>query len=152
VTGSSVYGEPGPAVRDLHLRPPVWLEEDATLGEVARAMDRAGVSAIILGPAAAIVTEHDIVRAVATDHDPRTAATRVANDDTICLADSATALEALATMLRYGVRHLVILDRAGVPCGVLPIAVAAAAIFSHSDVPEWLAALRVVLRVGEVSQ
>jgi signal-transduction protein with cAMP-binding, CBS, and nucleotidyltransferase domain len=148
---SSVYAEPGPAVRDLHLRPPVWLDEDASLGEVARAMDRAGVSAIIIGPAAAIVTEHDIVHAVAADHDPHTAATSVASDHTICLADSATALEALATMLRYGVRHLVILDRAGVPCGVLPIAVAAAAIFSRSDVPEWLAALRVVLRVGEES-
>jgi signal-transduction protein with cAMP-binding, CBS, and nucleotidyltransferase domain len=146
----SGYGESSPAVRDLHLRPPVWLDEDATLGDVARAMDRAAVSAIIIGPAAAIVTEHDIVHAVAANDAPGTAAMAVASEQTICLADTATALDALATMLRCGVRHLVILDRAGVPCGVLPIAVAAAAIFSAADVPEWLAALRVVLRVGEV--
>ncbi|MFI5054051.1 MAG: CBS domain-containing protein, partial [Acidimicrobiia bacterium] len=120
-------GEPGPRVGDLGLSPPVWLDDDATIRDAAQAMDTHAVSAVIVGPHGAIVTERDVVRAVAAGQSTSMRAAPIASPATITAPADANPLDALREMLIHGVRHLVIVDANGRPCAVLPLAGAAAA-------------------------
>jgi signal-transduction protein with cAMP-binding, CBS, and nucleotidyltransferase domain len=144
----SVAWEPR-TVADLQLAPPVWLDEHATLLDVARMMTSAGVSVVIVGRDAAIVTERDLVRALACDRAHDVLAVQVATHDTLRCPPSRSVVGALAEMLQSGLRHLVIVDPCGVPSAVLTLGAAAAAVLEASAVPTWLSALRIVLRVEE---
>ncbi|HEX6312170.1 MAG TPA: CBS domain-containing protein [Acidimicrobiia bacterium] len=131
---------------ELELSPPVWLGSGATIGDVAQAMTETGSSAVMLGVGPAIVTEHDVVRAVALGHTADEPARTEATADAFAIERSASALEALGTMLRLGVRHLVVTDAGGKPCGVVSLRAAAKAVFGSVEAPSWLAGLRVALR------
>jgi CBS domain-containing protein len=136
-------------VRDLGLRSPVWLDDDATVRDAALAMETHQVSAVIIGPRGAIVTERDVVRAVAAGQSTAMRAAPMASPATITASEHASPLDALVTMLIHGVRHLVIVDEHGQACALLPIAAAAAAALDRADSPTWLSALQVVLRVED---
>lgn len=133
----------------MRLPPPVWLDEHATLLDVARMMASVAVSAVIVGRDAAIVTERDVVCALASGEAPDTRAVDVATHDSARFPESGAVVVALAEMLQAGVRHLVIVDAVGVPCAVLPLSAAAAFVLEAAPVPTWVSALRVVLRVDE---
>jgi CBS domain-containing protein len=134
-------------VEALLLPPPVWLDERASLHHVARTMCEAAVSAVIIGPGAAIVTERDVVRALAAGETPDAPALAYSSSGILSLSGEASVAHALAAMLDAGVRHIVIVDAAGVPSAVLPLSAAAAVVLDATVIPNWLSALRIVLRV-----
>lgn len=133
----------------MRLPRPVWLDEHATIQDVATVMVAASVSAVIVGRDAAIVTERDLVCALARGDAAATPAVELATRDTARFPDDGPVVGALAEMLHVGLRHLVIVDRDGVPCAVLPLSAAAAFVLDLAEIPSWLSALRVVLRVEE---
>jgi signal-transduction protein with cAMP-binding, CBS, and nucleotidyltransferase domain len=137
------------AVAAMRLPPPMWLDEDVTLGDVARVMMTACVSAVIVGPDAAIVTERDVVRALADGEAADAPVAGIATHDTLCFSETGPVVGALAEMLHAGRRHLVVIGDDGLPCAVLPLSAAAAFVLDLTDVPSWLSALRVVLRIEE---
>jgi signal-transduction protein with cAMP-binding, CBS, and nucleotidyltransferase domain len=137
------------SIAALRLPPPVWLDEDATLGDAARVMVTASVSAVIVGQDAAIVTERDVVRALAHGESPDAAIVKLATHDTIRFPEEGPVFGALAEMLHAGVRHLVVVGTGGLPCAVLPLSAAAAFVLDASEIPSWLSALRIVLRLEE---
>lgn len=137
--------EAGTPLSELELSPPV-LGDDVTIRDVAGAMTRTGASAVMIGTGPAIVTEHDIVRAVASGDPPGAPARQAATPEALKIGRSASAIEALGTMLREGIRHLVVVDAGGKPCGVVSLRAAAAAVFGQVDTPPWLAGLRFALR------
>jgi signal-transduction protein with cAMP-binding, CBS, and nucleotidyltransferase domain len=136
-------------VTSMRLPPPVWLDEHATLQDVARMMESAAVSAVIVGRDAAIVTERDVVCALARENAPDTPAVEIATHDAERFPEGGAVVGALAEMLHAGVRHLVIVDADGTPCAVLSLSAAAAFVLNASPVPTWVSALRIVLRVDE---
>jgi len=142
---------PGPVpVAAMRLPSPVWLDEHATLLDVARTMRSASVSAVIVGRDAAIVTERDVVCALADGGTPTTRAVDIATHGVARFPEGGTVVAALAEMLQLGVRHLVIVDAVGAPRAVLPLSAAAAFVLDAAPVPTWVSALRIVLRVDEV--
>lgn len=137
-------------IADLRLPSPVWLDEHATLLDVARMMTAAGVSAVIVGRDAAIVTERDLVCALARDEPSDLPATDLATHDAVRCPVSLPVVSALAEMLQTGHRHVVVVDQDDVPLAVLTLAAAAAEVLAAAEVPTWLSALRIVLRVEEI--
>jgi signal-transduction protein with cAMP-binding, CBS, and nucleotidyltransferase domain len=137
------------SVTAMRLPRPVWLDDRATLRDVASMMATASVSAVIVGQDAAIVTERDLVCAVARGDGAGTPAVELATHETARYPDDGPVVGALAEMLHAGLRHLVIVDRGGVPCAVLPLSAAAAFVLDLAEVPSWVSALRVVLRVED---
>lgn len=133
----------------MQLPRPVWLDEHATLRDVASTMASSSVSAVIVGRDGAIVTERDLVCAVARGDAPVTPAVEVATHETAQFPEDGPVVGALAEMLHAGLRHLVIVDRRGVPSAVLPLSAAAAFVLDLAEVPSWISALRVVLRVED---
>ena len=57
--------EPKSTIGRLVARPPVWVEETISIGDVARVMRDADVSSVLVGAGGAIITERDVARAVA---------------------------------------------------------------------------------------
>jgi signal-transduction protein with cAMP-binding, CBS, and nucleotidyltransferase domain len=136
-------------VTAMQLPGPVWLDEHATLQDVARMMASAGASAVIVGVDAAIVTERDVVCALANGEPADTRASDVATHDTARFPEDGPVVAALAEMLHLGVRHLVVVNRGGRPTAVLPLSAAAAFVLEAAPMPTWVSALRVVLRLDE---
>jgi CBS domain-containing protein len=99
------------------------VDPDTTLAEVARRMrvDNADSAAVMSGGRlVGIVTERDLVRAIADAVDPkqtRAAVVMTANPATVT-ADEDVAVVALK-MMRLGIRHLPVLDAAGTPVGLI---------------------------------
>lgn len=138
---------PGPATRlcDLALSEPIWLGGEATIREVAQAMARTGASAAMIGIGPAIVSERDVVRAVARGEPGDAPAHTIAVPEVVVIERAAPAIEALAAMLEHGIRHLVVVDAGGKPCGMVSLRAAAEAVFGQVDSPPWLSALRFAL-------
>jgi CBS domain-containing protein len=99
------------------------VDPDTTLAEVAKRMrvDNADSAAVMSGGRlVGIVTERDLVRAIADAMDPkqtRAAVVMTANPATVS-ADEDVAVVALK-MMRLGIRHLPVLDAAGAPVGLI---------------------------------
>lgn len=104
---------PLPRVGELWIQPALILEPGTTLTEAARAMRVRDVSSAVVGiPGApvAIVTERDLVRAIAESRAADEAVERIATSDPLTVERSTTVLDAATTMLRAGLRHLVVVD------------------------------------------
>lgn len=130
----------------LVVRPAEVVEASASLAEAAARMTRLGVSALLVGPgAAAIVTERDLVRAMAAGMAPNEPVATVATRHPITVPATTTILEAVATMLNEEVRHLVVaLD--GGRVGLVSLRELVAALLQAADSHIWLASLRVLVR------
>lgn len=142
-------GAPTVRVCDVRLFPVVVLHERATLEDAAQAMLRSRAPAVLVGARGAILTEHDIVRAVARADTPRAAVAAFATPDPVTIDPCATALEAIDSMMRHGHRVLLVHDGRDA-VGFVSLLDACAALLAHRDVPTWLTGLRVALRVEVV--
>ena len=110
-------------VRDLPPGQLLSVEPDTTLAEVAgemRAQDSDSVVVMSAGHMVGIITERDLVRAIADGLNPKQAKAGV-----IMTAEPATVREdedvsvVALRMMRLGVRHLPVVDAAGRPTGLL---------------------------------
>ena len=110
-------------VRDLPPGRLLSVGPEATLAEVARQMrieDSDSVAVMSQGRLVGIITERDLVRAIADGVDP----TQV-RADVVMTADPATvdadedAAVVAVKMMRLGVRHLPVVNKAGKPVGVV---------------------------------
>jgi len=98
---------------DLPLRAPVAVGPDATVLETARLLRAANVSSVLVGhpgTLVSIVTERDIVEALAQGVDPEMAISLFAVPNPLTIAADATLGEAGERMVANGVRHLVVTD------------------------------------------
>lgn len=110
-------------VRDLPPGGLLSVEPGSTIAEVARDMRRDDsdcVAVMSQGRLVGIITERDLVKAIADGIDPQEA-----NADLVMTADPATvdADEDVAMvavkMMRLGVRHLPVVNKAGKPIGLV---------------------------------
>jgi CBS domain-containing protein len=103
----------------LTTRPPVFVADDATLREVAVLLEREGIGAAIVGAGTGIVSERDIVRALAEGADPdRERAGNVDTLDVVTIDADEPIDAALNEMLDNEIRHLPIV-RHGKVVGVV---------------------------------
>jgi CBS domain-containing protein len=99
------------------------IDPDTSLAELAKRMRVEGSdSAAVMskGSLVGIVTERDLVRAIADALDPKqtTAAVIMTGDPATVTMDEEVAVVALK-MMRLGVRHLPVVDSKGTPIGLI---------------------------------
>lgn len=136
-------------VGELALRPAVHAKDGSTLGDVAAAMDRAGVSAVLIGPKPfRILTERDLTRALAAGHGPEARALDVASDQITVAAQNLSLGRAAATMVRRGIRHLPVVDADGNVLGMLGMEAVFRVLLRQSDLSVWVADFDGVLADG----
>jgi CBS domain-containing protein len=109
-------------VRELELGRLIAVEPKTSLSEIARRMrveDADSVAVMSRGRLMGIVTERDMVRAIADGLDPREAGAEVvmAKDPATVDADEDVSVVALK-MIRLGVRHFPVIDE-GKPIGLI---------------------------------
>jgi len=143
--GGAALG-PGTPVGDLPLRPVVALAGNVTVQQVAQALVRSGASAVIVGASEAVVTDADVVEAVAAGRSPCEPAVSIARDRARHIPAHAPALEALTTMLHQGCPALVVVE-GGRPLGMVTLAQAARVVVNEAETPTWLPALRTALHL-----
>jgi CBS domain-containing protein len=110
-------------VSDLPINPLLSVEPDASLAEVARRMrvEDCGSAAVMDGNRLlGIITERDLVQAIADGIDPRktTAALTMSADPMTVGLDDDVAVVAMR-MIALGIRHLPVMDAGGRPIGML---------------------------------
>jgi len=119
----SVPLEPGGACRevgDVDLRRPVGLPRDVTVREAAAAMEEAQISSVLLGDHPSwLVSEHDLVGALAAGLGPDEHASDVATRSPLWITTTSTLVDAVAMMARHCVQHLVVITPDGMTVGVL---------------------------------
>jgi len=102
--------------------PVAWVAPDATLHEVADALVAAGVGALVVGDGddpAGIISERDIVDALAQRRDPATTSASAFAATTLVWCDAdATVAEVAVRMMECWVRHILV-ERAGRLVGVV---------------------------------
>jgi len=107
-------------VGDVDLRPPVGLGRDVTVREAAAAMEEAQVSSVLLGEHPAwLVSEHDLVGALAAGLGPDEHASDVATRSPLWITTTSTLVDAIEMMVRHCVQHLVVIAPDGSSVGVL---------------------------------
>ncbi|HSD20813.1 MAG TPA: DUF294 nucleotidyltransferase-like domain-containing protein [Anaeromyxobacter sp.] len=96
------------AVEQLVKRPPVWVDEGATVRDAARAMREAGISSVLVrGAPAGIVTDRDFRnRVLADDLGPATPLAQIVSRPLRTVAAGTPIYEAWRTLLDAGVHHL----------------------------------------------
>jgi CBS domain-containing protein len=110
-------------VRDLPPGRLLSVDPGTTIAEVARQMrmeDSDSVAVMSEGRLVGIITERDLVRAIADGVDPAEARADVvmAADPATVGADEDVAMVAVK-MMRLGIRHLPVVNRAGKPVGLV---------------------------------
>ena len=110
-------------VRDLPPGALLSVEPETAIAEVAREMRRADsdcVAVMSQGRLVGIITERDLVRAIADGLDPHEARADVVMtaDPSTVDADEDVAVVAVK-MMRLGVRHLPVVNKAGKPVGLV---------------------------------
>jgi len=110
-------------VSDLPVNPLLAVEPETNLADVARRMrlEDCGSAAVMLeGRLLGIVTERDLVQAIADGIDPQvtTAGRFMSADPTTASPGDDVAVVAMR-MIALGIRHLPVVDTAGAPIGML---------------------------------
>ncbi|MGD0474767.1 MAG: CBS domain-containing protein [Candidatus Velthaea sp.] len=110
-------------VSDLPISPLLSVEPEATLADVARRMrlEDCGSAAVMSGNRLlGIITERDLVQAIADGIDPRktTAGLTMSADPMTVSPDDDVAVVAMR-MIALGIRHLPVLEANGNPIGML---------------------------------
>jgi DNA polymerase-3 subunit epsilon/CBS domain-containing protein len=112
-------------LEDLMTAPPVFGDRGMTLRTAAKAMVEQRIGALLVGditrPPDGIVTERDLLRTMAQDGiDPdRTGIETVMNSPVADMRGDEMVYRALARMDRLGIRHLCVLDEAGLVAGMV---------------------------------
>jgi CBS domain-containing protein len=111
-------------LRDVLIQHLLTLEPNHTLRQAAKAMAGRGVgSGVVMesGEVAGIVTERDLMCALAEDKDPDSVTTReVMTVDIVSGSPGWTILKAVRTMIDGGFRHLLVMDMEG-PEGIVSL-------------------------------
>lgn len=110
-------------VRDLPTKPVLAVEAQTSLAEVATRMrlnDTDSVAVMAQDGLLGIITERDIVRAIADDVDPQRATANLfmSADPVTTDLDEDVSVAAIR-MLELGIRHLPVVDHNGLPIGLL---------------------------------
>ena len=110
-------------VRDLPPGPLLSVEPETSLAEVARQMrtgDSDSVAVMSQGRLVGIITERDLVRAIADGINPQEVRADVVMtaDPATVDADEDVAMVAVK-MMRWGIRHLPVVNKAGKPVGLV---------------------------------
>jgi CBS domain-containing protein len=122
-------------------RAAVTVTADCTLAEAVATMEAAGVSALLVGEQAAIITERDIARALGHGVPVNEIVGRVATPHPVVVSASMSVVEGCAIMLNEQIRHLVVETDQGP--AVLSLRDVAAVLLQSSDSHIWLSSLRV---------
>jgi CBS domain-containing protein len=138
---------PGVLVRELPLLQAETVAPHVSLQESARVMLRTRTPAVLIEGSGSILTEHDLVRALARGDSPQAAAVAVASPQPLAIDAEATVLEAVDTMLAHRFRVLVVLDGRGESIGFVTLLDAASALLERAEIPTWLSGLCFALRV-----
>jgi CBS domain-containing protein len=110
----------GRPLAEVALRPPVGVGREATIREAASAMEEAQVSSVLLGEHPAwLVTEHDLVGALAAGLEPDEPAGQVATRSPLWATTTTTVGDAAAMMAKHCVQHLLVRTSGGELVGVL---------------------------------
>lgn len=137
----------GEVVGLLPLAPPIVVERDASVQDAAALMIANRLAAVLVGGEDAIVSERDVVVAMAHRVDPDSPARDIATYGPFVVLDSCPVIEALRVMLEHSVRNLVVVADDGRVLGVLSLTEAATAVLADARLPSWLHGLRLALRV-----
>ena len=110
-------------VRDLPTKPVLAVEAQTTLSEVAMRMrlnDNDSVAVMAQDRLLGIITERDIVRAIADNVDPQQATANLFMSANLLTTDLDEEVSVAALrMLELGIRHLPVVDKNGLPIGLL---------------------------------
>ena len=100
-------------LRDWGFRSPVVVPPEATILEGAQRLRSANVSSLLVGEPGcliSIVTERDMVTAVACGLEPDQPITRISAENPFSISADATLADAGNLMVELGVRHLVVAE------------------------------------------
>ena len=101
-------------ISEIMSESPLYIEPDATLREVATMLFKNGVGAVLIEPdsdAQGIVTERDIVGALAEGADPDEVwSSDVMTSPVITVQSSAPIVEVAEDLVSYGMRHVVVME------------------------------------------
>ncbi len=101
-------------VRDVMSSPIEVIRDTATIREAAQKMIEGGIGSLIVvndeGEAVGIVTERDVVRAVAEGVDTESPVSTIASEELVTIEPTTSVLKALEVMKAHGIRHLPIVE------------------------------------------
>ena len=109
-------------VRDLIKRKPVTAGLNATLSDVAKLMKENDVGSVVItegNKPVGIITERDLVYAVADGLSPETPVTKVMSYDPVKVRQDEDVSSALSLMVSRNIRHLVVVSDEGDLVGVV---------------------------------
>jgi len=134
-------------VGDLTIDPVPCIPAPATLGDVALvlATTRAGTVIVTAHPPV-VVTECDVVRAVAEGVTPGTGVDELATEPPPVAHESTPVSAVLRAMLEFNARSLIVLDEEDHPLGVVTLAAVLETVLGG---PSWVAALRLALQIEQ---
>ena len=145
------FAGPASPVRLLVTRPATRLRPGMLLGQAARAMREAEVSAALVGQGEAIVTEGDLTRALAAGLGPEAPLSAATTADPIAVDPDLPVVQAAEEMIRRRIRHLVVRDRAGSVQGIVSLRDVLLVLIDAMDPAVWVVTLRrAVTGHGEV--
>ena len=140
-------GGSGLRVRDLALDPPLIVSADTNLHDVAVGMLRRRTAAALVAQTGAIVTERDLVRALAAGTEAVIQAGEIATVAPYSIGLNAAVEEAIALMVRVRHRTLLVVDELTRPRGFVTLLDVAAGLLGPVETPAWLSRLRLALHV-----
>lgn len=144
MTVPTVYSE----LAALDLEPVIVLPRDISLRRAASAMATTSTTAVLIdGTPVRILTERDVVRAMASGRTGDDLAREVATPDPLVIPERGTVLEAAETMVHHHIGHLVIVDEELHPIAIVSARRVADALLCTLERPPWIGALRVALRI-----
>jgi CBS domain-containing protein len=106
----------------VDLRAPVTVSRDATLREVATAMEDGAVSWVLVGEDPSwLITERDLVGGVAAGMSADAPVWQLSSRQPVWASPTTHVVDALRMMAEHRIRHLVVVDEAGRAVGVLSV-------------------------------
>ncbi len=111
-------------VSDIMSRPPAVIEETGLLIDAARIMHERDIGSVLVvdkeGVVRGIITERDVVAAIAHGFDPKTTrAWEIMTENPVTVREHERVSTALERITETGVRHLPVVDDKGKPVGVI---------------------------------
>ncbi|MCY0859542.1 MAG: CBS domain-containing protein [Sulfolobaceae archaeon] len=111
-------------VSELISRPPISVEIDDSIKEASKIMSKENVGSVVVtdeGKIAGIVTERDIIRAIADETDLNMPVSVIMSKNLVTINGDQDVSEAAALMMQKGIRHLIVVDSNGSLLGVVSI-------------------------------
>lgn len=132
-------------------RPALRVDPSMTLAAASSLMDREGVSSLLVDRDDAIVTERDIVRAVAAGRSGQVPVAAVATPHAVTVGATTSIVEAAGLMLNEHIRHLLV-QLPGGELGMLSLRDVVAVLLQVADPNLWLSSLRMTIDLTTASE